>query len=48
VAQLVGKGKAMEMVLAAEMINAEQGLIWGLVNHVCTMEELIQLAEKID
>lgn len=46
-AQLVGKGKAMEMVMTAEMINAEQGLKWGLVNHVCTMEELIPLAEKI-
>jgi enoyl-CoA hydratase len=46
-AQLVGKGKAMEMVMTAEMINAEQGLKWGLVNHMCTIEELIPLAEKI-
>jgi enoyl-CoA hydratase len=46
-AQLIGKGKAMEMVMTAEMINAEQGLKWGLINHMCTMEELIPLAEKI-
>lgn len=46
-AQLVGKGKAMEMVATAGMISAEEGLKWGLVNHVTSQEELISLAEKI-
>lgn len=46
-AQLVGKGKAMEMVTTAGMISAEDAHKWGLVNHVTTQEELIGLAEKI-
>tara|TARA_B100000809_G_C15092648_1_gene513799 strand:+ start:852 stop:1631 length:780 start_codon:yes stop_codon:yes gene_type:complete len=46
-AQLVGRGKAMEMVTTAGMISAEDAKSWGLVNHVTTPEELIGLAEKI-
>jgi enoyl-CoA hydratase len=45
--QLVGKGRAMEMVMTAGMIDANQALQYGLVNHVTTAEELIPLAEKI-
>ena len=49
--QLVGKGKAMEMILSGAMINAEDALKWGLVNKVVSGEELLsscqQLAEKI-
>lgn len=45
--QLVGKGRAMEMVMTAGMIDANQALEYGLVNHVTTEEELIPLAEKI-
>jgi len=45
--QLVGKGKAMEMVTTAGMVNAEEALQWGLVNHVTSSEELMTLAEKI-
>ena len=46
-AQLVGKGKAIEMVATAGMISADDANKWGLVNHVTTQEELIGLAEKI-
>ncbi len=46
-AQLVGRGKAMEMVTTAGMISAEDAHFWGLVNHVTAPEELIPLAEKI-
>lgn len=46
-AQLVGRGKANEMVFTAGMIGAEEALTWGLVNHVCEPEELLPLAEKI-
>ncbi len=50
-AQLVGKGKAMEMILTAEMITAEDALNWGLVNYVVPQEELVNkckdLASKI-
>jgi enoyl-CoA hydratase len=45
--QLVGKGRAMEMVMTAGMIDADKALSYGLVNHVVTPEELITLAEKI-
>lgn len=45
--QLVGKGRAMEMVMTAGMIDAETAKDYGLVNHVTTPEELIPLCEKI-
>ncbi|NNK76321.1 MAG: enoyl-CoA hydratase, partial [Maribacter sp.] len=44
---LVGKGRAMEMIMTAGMINAEQALGYGLVNHVVPQDELLQLCEKI-
>jgi enoyl-CoA hydratase len=46
-ANLVGKGKAMEMITTAAMISAEEAKSWGLVNHITTTEELLPLAEKI-
>lgn len=45
--QLVGKGKAMELIMTAGMISATDALNSGLVNHVTTQEELLPLAEKI-
>ena len=39
-AQLVGKGRAMEMILTAGMIDADTAKIYGLVNHVVPQEEL--------
>jgi len=45
--QLVGKGRAMEMIMTAGMIDANQALQYGLVNHVTTPEELIEFTEKI-
>ncbi|MFD0964401.1 enoyl-CoA hydratase/isomerase family protein [Pseudofulvibacter geojedonensis] len=45
--QLVGKGKAMEMVMTAGMIGAEEAKQSGLVNHVVPQEELLPLAHKI-
>ena len=46
-AQLVGRGKANEMIVTAGMITAEEALKWRLVNHVCEPEELLPLAQKI-
>jgi enoyl-CoA hydratase len=46
-AQLVGKGKANEMIFTAGMIPATEALSWGLVNSVCTQEELVATVEKI-
>lgn len=45
--QLVGKGRAMEMMMTAGMIDAQTALNYGLVNHVVAQEELLPLAEKI-
>lgn len=45
--QLVGKGRAMEMVMTAGMIDANTAYSYGLVNHVTTQEELMPIAEKI-
>ena len=46
-ASLVGKGKAMEMITTAGMLSATEAKEWGLVNHVCSQEELMPLAEKL-
>ncbi|MBT0607261.1 enoyl-CoA hydratase/isomerase family protein [Aequorivita echinoideorum] len=45
--QLVGKGRAMEMIMTAGMIDASQALQYGLVNHVTSLEELLEFTEKI-
>lgn len=45
--QLVGRGKANEIIFTAGMIPADEALSWGLVNHVCAPEELMDLANKI-
>jgi enoyl-CoA hydratase/carnithine racemase len=46
-ARLVGKGLAMQMVLAGEMITAQEAHRIGLVNEVTTAAELIPRAEAI-
>ncbi len=46
-AQLVGKGRAMELVMTAGMISAEDAKDYGLVNYVTTQEELLPLAMKM-
>ena len=49
--QLVGKGRAMEMILTASMITASEAKGYGLVNHVVPQNELLEfcqgLAQKI-
>ena len=49
--QLVGKGRAMEMILTATMITAAEAKEYGLANHVVPQVELIEfcqgLAQKI-
>src|SRR3569833_2308938 len=37
--QLVGKGKAFEMILTADMITAQDALQWGLVNYIVSQDE---------
>jgi len=45
--QLVGKGKAMEMIMTAGMISADEAKEWGLVNHVVEQTELLPFCEKL-
>jgi len=49
--RLVGEGRAMEMVLTGDMIDAKTAHGFGLVNHIYPADELeaktMELAEKI-
>lgn len=45
--QLVGRGKALEMIMTADMITAEEALQWGLVNYVVEQEHLISKSVAI-
>jgi len=45
--QLVGKGKALEIILTADMITADEALKIGLINHVVSQDELLAKAEEI-
>ncbi len=49
--QLIGKGRAMEMILSAGMVSADEAYRTGLVNHVVPQEELLafckEMAQKI-
>lgn len=44
---LVGKGKALEMIMTADMIPAAEAFQYGLVNHVVPAEDLLAKAEEI-
>jgi len=46
-AQLVGKGRALEMILSAQMISAERAFEMGLVNHMVSQEDLMTTARKM-
>jgi enoyl-CoA hydratase len=46
-AQLIGKGKAFEMIVTADMINAQDAFKWGLANYVTTQEELLNKCLEI-
>lgn len=45
--QLVGKGKAMELLMSAHMIDASEAKQLGLVNYVTTVETLLDHTKKI-
>ena len=50
-AQIIGKGRAMELILSCQMLAADQALYFGLVTQVVPQEELLPaaaaLAQKI-
>ncbi|MGW9684757.1 enoyl-CoA hydratase/isomerase family protein [Flagellimonas sp. 2504JD1-5] len=45
--QLIGKGRAMEMIMTAGMMDANKALECGLVNYVVPQAELLPLSLKI-
>jgi enoyl-CoA hydratase len=49
--QLIGKGKAMELLMTADMIGADEALRLGLVNYVTTpdmlMNKVMEILNKI-
>ncbi|MGG9971270.1 enoyl-CoA hydratase/isomerase family protein [Ferruginibacter sp. SUN002] len=45
--QLVGKGKSMELHMTAHLIDANEALQLGLVNHVTTAETLMERTKDI-
>lgn len=45
--RLVGRGRALEMLLTGEPIGAEEALRIGLVNHVVEQAELVQFSRSL-
>lgn len=45
--QLIGKGKAMELLITADMIKADEAARLGLVNHVFAPENLLSSTRDI-
>lgn len=45
--RLVGKGKAMEMILTADLLGAEEALNLGLVNHIAEPDGLLAKTKEI-
>jgi len=46
-AQLIGKGRAIELLISANMIDGATALQYGLVNYVVPQEELLNKAKSI-
>lgn len=45
--QLIGKGRAMEMMMTGDMINAQTALSFGMVNHITDSDNLIEQATQL-
>ena len=45
--QLIGKGRAMELIMTAGMIDAETAKNYGLVNHVVPQAQLLEFTKGI-
>jgi len=45
--RLIGKGRAVEMIISGRMVGAEEALQMGLVNKVVPPEQVLEEAEKM-
>ena len=45
--QLIGKGKAIELMMTADLIPADEAKLLGLVNHVVPADQLIAFSESL-
>jgi len=45
--QYIGKGRATELLMTADMIDAQRALDWGLVNHVVPHGEEVQKSKEL-
>jgi enoyl-CoA hydratase len=46
-AQLIGKGRALEFLMTGDMMDAQTALNYGLVNHVVAPDQLMAKSEEI-
>ena len=46
-AQLIGRGRAMEMILSANFVDGKQAYVYGLVNNVVSSQTLLMEALKL-
>lgn len=45
--QLIGKGRALELIMTAGMIDSDKALKYGLVNYISSQETLLPFCKKI-
>jgi enoyl-CoA hydratase len=45
--QLIGKGRAMELIMTAKMIDAQKAMDYGLINHIVAEEELLPFCRSL-
>ena len=45
--QYIGKGRAMEFLLTADMLKAEKALEYGLITHITEPDDLLEKARSI-
>ena len=45
--QLVGKGRALDMIMTGKMINADQALDYGLINYKTTADQLMSFTDDL-
>ena len=45
--QLVGKGRALDMIMTAKMIDADEALAYGLINYKTSQAELMDFVKNL-